>query len=133
MIQPAFGQENQTVQQADSAVAQNLLSGSLVPKTSRERCSEPGRPGEIIVCAPDKDKYRIPSTTDEDPTGKKGTDDGQLHAPNVSGLPDCSKRGSCIGIGKTPEPVYMIDLKSIPQAPADSDADKIARGEMKVP
>ena len=84
---------------------------------------------EIVVCGPqvDPDRYRVPSPTDQ---GR--TDDGVPRAPNVSGLPDCS-RATCIRVGKQPRQVNLIDLGAIPEAPPGSDADKIAKGEMAAP
>ncbi|MEM6493607.1 MAG: hypothetical protein AAF650_04435 [Pseudomonadota bacterium] len=45
--------------------------------------------------------------------------------PNVSGLPD---NGRGISVGKTPPPALIIDVEALPDAPAGSDADRIARG-----
>ncbi len=92
--------------------------------------------GEITVCAPRPDEYRIPSTGDDDPTGA-GARDGQLRAPDVSGngifkgKPTMS--GMCLIPPCPPEQPYIIDLSTIPIAPAGSDADKIAKGEMRAP
>ena len=45
--------------------------------------------------------------------------------PNVSGLPD---NGRGISVGKVPPPALIIDVEALPDAPAGSDADRIARG-----
>ena len=84
---------------------------------------------EIVVCGEsvDPERYRVPSPTD---LGR--TDDGIPRAPNVSGLPDCS-RATCIRVGRQPRQVNLIDLDAIPEAPPGSDADKIAKGEMAAP
>ena len=80
---------------------------------------------EIVVCAEHEDpaKQYVPSDADSgDP------DDGVPRAPDVTGLPSGGMR-----IGKTPRHPLIIDLKSIPEAPPGSDADKIARGEKAAP
>ncbi|HSQ94467.1 MAG TPA: hypothetical protein VLM18_00005, partial [Croceibacterium sp.] len=85
---------------------------------------------EIVVCARNEDPATqyVPSNTDRgDP------DDGVAHAPNVSSLPSCAGASMCSRIGKQPRQLYIIDLKAIPEPPAGSDADKIAKGEMAAP
>ncbi|MEE4451726.1 hypothetical protein [Novosphingobium resinovorum] len=92
--------------------------------------------GEIVVCAPTPDEYRVPSTADDDPTGA-GARDGRLDPPDIAGKgifrgkPTMS--GMCLIPPCPPEQPYLIDLSSIPEAPAGSDADKIARGELRAP
>ena len=44
---------------------------------------------------------------------------------NVSGMRELA---NSISIGSAPEPVLMIDVEGLPQAPEGSDADRIARG-----
>jgi hypothetical protein len=86
--------------------------------------------GEIVVCAEREDptKQYVPSNTDSgDP------EDGVPHAPNVSTLPDCATASFCSRVGKTPRHPVIIDLAAIPEPPAGSDADKIAKGEMAAP
>lgn len=131
---PTIAQTANSPSEADRVIAEKMMSasGRITPDTSHNNCLRTARQGEIVVCAPDEDKYRIPSTAESDPTGARGTDDGRLHPPDVSGLPDCSK-GGCIGFGRAPRHVYMIDLSQIPVAPAGSDADKIAKGEVRAP
>jgi hypothetical protein len=36
-------------------------------------------------------------------------------------------------LGRQPRQLYIIDLKAIPEPPAGSDADRIAKGEMAAP
>jgi len=45
--------------------------------------------------------------------------------PDMFGIPD---NGRGIGIGRVPPPALIIDVEALPQAPAGSDADRIARG-----
>ncbi|MEP7223272.1 MAG: hypothetical protein ABI673_11480 [Novosphingobium sp.] len=100
------------------------------PAARRNRqCGFENSKGEIVVCAADHgEDVRVPSTTDSDPTSREAMRTGVPRAPNVSGLPGCAR--GCIGIGKGPPPVYIIDLKDIPDAPKGSDAEKVANGEI---
>jgi hypothetical protein len=87
---------------------------------------------EIVVCARHEDprKQYVPSDIDNGVPD----DGGVPRAPNVSGLPDCAAATVCAQhLGPQPRQLYIIDLKAIPEPPAGSDADKIARGEMAAP
>lgn len=73
----------------------------------------------------------VPSNTDSG-----ATDDGLPHAPDVSGLPPCLNSGlqfCAQHVGAKPRQLYIIDLKALPEAPAGSDADRIAKGEVPPP
>lgn len=95
-------------------------------------CAVSGDDAVIIVCAPiedDPDRYRVTSRLEEG-------DDSHLswngEAPDVSG-PGIFKGPATVGglcfIPPCPkEPVYMIDVAALPEAPPGSDADRIARG-----
>jgi hypothetical protein len=50
---------------------------------------------------------------------------GSPSTPDVSGLSD---NGKGISVGGVPPPALMIDVGALPDAPAGSDADRIARG-----
>lgn len=134
-----MAQDGGTVSETDRAVAEKLLSagGRLTPDRSRRNCLSTTRPGEIVVCAPDRDEFRVPSTAESDPTGERGTDDGRLHPPDVAGggifRGKATMGGMCLIPPCPPPQPYLIDLSTIPLAPAGSDADKIARGEMRAP
>lgn len=121
----------------DRALAEKMFgTGRITPDRIRRNCANPIRRGEIIVCGPTDQGQRVSSTADSDPTSNQALHDGRLHTPDVAGdgifkgkptishlcLPSCPKGAA-----------YMIDLKSIPEAPAGSDADKIAKGEMRAP
>ena len=86
---------------------------------------------DIQVCGGRNDgaQWRVPPTSTTDPRSAQALRDGLPRAPNVSGLPDCTVV-KCHGFGRVPPPVYYIDLKSIPEAPEGSDAEKVANGEM---
>lgn len=116
-------------QRAQAMIAEehNLVS----TKGHREDCPVDPLNNTIVVCAPDTSaRYRIPPSSD-DPHTPSGTRGGGLTPPDMYGGPPCT--GVCIHGGHAPPPVYYIDLSKIPEAPAGSDADKIAKGEMRAP
>jgi hypothetical protein len=139
---PAFGQDGAN-QAADSGA--ESAAGSAESMTARARAAygplAPQRPkacgtqdknGEIVVCAPDDGKqWRIPSTSESDPTSRQATRTGIPRAPQLD-RGSCKGKGQigCIGIGRSAAPIYMIDLSTIPETPKDSDAEKVAKGEM---
>lgn len=112
---------------AEEALA-NARALYAVERPRRYQACPESASNEIVVCArrEDPDTLRVPSDTD-----LGDTDDGLVHAPNVSGLPDCSQ--GCMRFGRKPRDPLIIDLKSIPEAPPGSDADRIAKGEMAAP
>ncbi len=110
------------------------------PPAPKPACA-PQKGNEIVVCAKDQDnsQFRVKSTAELDPTSKQALDDGLPRAPDVSG-PGIFKGkatigGLCIpGLQKCPPPpALIIDVSALPQAPAGSDADKIAKGEIPPP
>ena len=111
--------------------------GRITPDRSRNTCLRTVRQGEIVVCAPDEDAFRVPSTADADPGSARALNDGRLHAPDVSGggifRGKATASGMCLVPPCPPEAAYIIDLSTIPEAPAGSDADKIAKGELRAP
>ncbi len=62
------------------------------------------------------------------------TNDGVPRAPNVFGINHGGTSISGCFLPPCPPPVMPdIDFAALPEAPPDSDADKIARGEIKAP
>lgn len=112
--------------EANAQIAQRLLTAGQ-PK----KCEKGGPDGAIVVCGGREanEKERLPLRSELE--SARSTRDGLPRAPNVSGLPDCSR--GCIGFGSVPAPMYFFDITKLPEAPADSDADKIARGEIRAP
>lgn len=110
--------------------------GRITPDKSRSSCFRTVKRGEIVVCAPDEDKFRMPDTG-EDATSAQALNDGRLHPPDVAGKGIFKGKptmaGMCLLPPCPPEAAYMIDLSTIPLAPAGSDADKIAKGELRAP
>ena len=96
----------------------------------KARCQK-GAAGEIVVCAPDQDRFRAQSTADIDPKSPQALRDGVPRAPDFSG--SCAGQPGCIMGGWAPPPIYIIDLDAIPMPAPGSDADRIAKGEMAAP
>lgn len=124
---PSAAAASSEAAQADPPIGSIDLTVT-VPR--RTRCGTTDGRGEIVVCGADHgEDVRVPSTADSDPNSKEGQDTGIPQAPSVSGLPDCRKT-KCHGFGRAPPRIYVIDMKSIPEAPKGSDADKVAKGEI---
>lgn len=105
--------------------------GPLAPQRPKA-CGTQDKNGEIVVCAPDDGKqWRIPPTSETDPTSRAATRTGMPRAPQLD-RGSCKGKGQlgCLGVGRVPPPMYMIDLKSIPETPKGSDAEKVANGEL---
>jgi hypothetical protein len=131
-----------TVNPAPTITAEQALENARAALSAAPRKAAPcpdARGDEIVVCAEQEDpaKQYVSSNTDSG-----DTDDGTPHAPDVSGMPQCPSEGFTFSgslsfcakhLGKQPRQLYIIDLKAIPEAPAGSDADKIAKGEMATP
>jgi hypothetical protein len=125
---PAIAQE-----QADPAIDAMIARQKAVfgIPARRPRCAA-GNPGEIVVCAQDQSRFRAAPTSELDPKSPEALDDGIPRAPDFSGG-SCRGQPGCITGGWAPPPIYIIDLDAIPEAPPGSDADKIAKGEMRAP
>lgn len=117
---------------SDRAIAERMMSaGRLTPDKSRSSCFRTVKQGEIVVCAPEGDEQRVPSTAEDDPSSPEALRDGRLHTPDVAGN-GIFKGKATASFGRVEAP-YIIDLSKIPLAPAGSDADKIAKGELRAP
>ena len=99
---------------------------------SRQPRCEQGSGDEIVVCAQDDSQFRALSTAEEDPESDAALDDGLPRAPDFSKKCDPQYFG-CFTSGWAPPPLYLIDLEAIPEPPPGSDADKIAKGQMRAP
>ncbi|MGN6355993.1 MAG: hypothetical protein ACTHLU_00745 [Novosphingobium sp.] len=127
---PAFAQE--TGERAEQMVERAKAAyGPLAPQRPKN-CGSQDKNGEIVVCAPDDGKqWRVPSTSESDPNSRQATRTGVPRAPQLD-RGSCKGKGQvgCIGLGGRAREIYMIDLKSIPETPKGSDAEKVANGEM---
>lgn len=130
---------------AQTPVATDAKIEAMIAR-AREAYSLPAKPkrcgatadGEIVVCAPDRgERWRVPPTSETDPNSRAALRDGVPRAPNVAGRGIFSGPptvgGLCVLPPCPPPPAYMIDLSTIPEAPEGSDADRIAKGEMRAP
>ena len=88
---------------------------------------------EIVVCAPrDREKDRYPGRETLDSV--QSTRDGIPRAPDfVPKYPGVVVARGCFIPPCPPPPMIFIDVKALPEAPAGSDADLIAKGEMAQP
>ncbi|HVR89722.1 MAG TPA: hypothetical protein VHG29_01345 [Novosphingobium sp.] len=121
--------QDATDRRVDAAIANQ--KAAYGPPSPRKRCGVPDDSGDIVVCAPDNSEFRVQSTAQSNPRSREALNTGIPRAPNLSTLPDCSQ--GCISIGSVPPPIYMIDFSQLPNAPAGSDADLIAKGERPAP
>lgn len=128
---PAAGASAAVSTESDVAAVNAAIAQRLLTAGQPKRCETAGPDGGIVVCGGRgaSEKERLPLRDQLD--SARSTKDGMVRAPNVSGLRDCSR--GCIGIGGVPPPMYYFDITKLPEAPADSDADKIARGEIRAP
>ncbi len=85
--------------------------------------------GEIVVCRQTgEDRSGLLSDNRAEAQNRYARETafkGSPPPPDVFGIGD---NGKGIGIGGVPPPALMIDVAALPQAPAGSDADRIARG-----
>ena len=84
--------------------------------------------GEIVVCRQTGEDPANTFSSPEEARKRYAEATANKNAPpppNVFGIPDGNFK---IGIGGVPPPALMIDVAALPQAPAGSDADRIARG-----
>jgi hypothetical protein len=98
------------------------------PPGLTERCA-PGSADEIVVCAPNPDKYRVSSPTEDAITADQPVRDGIPRAPNVFGIPPCEEMGGCIKFGAPPPPTPLIDLEALPHPLTPEEAAHVFRAE----
>ncbi len=124
----------QTAEEIDARMAERLLSAGDSYRAEPEQPACPGGTeggdNDIVVCArEDSAQWRVRSSREIDPLSREALRDGLPRAPQLD-RGSCKGQPGCMTGGWVPPPVYYIDLKAIPEAPAGSDADKVARGEM---
>lgn len=130
---PGLAWAQNAASDADRRMMDAIKAQKAMADPTRPECRPENRTsGQIVVCGDNEENARQKLPIPVAPDTSKTTADGVPRAPNVSGLPDCSK-GGCIGFGHVPPPVYYFDIKALPEAPPGSDADKIAKGEMSPP
>lgn len=88
--------------------------------------------GAIIVCGKRKASPRIDPPERDTTTGRANSKMTGLGSPPIPLRPPSVSVAVCF-LQKCPRKLYFIDVSALPQAPPGSDADKIARGEMRAP
>ncbi|QQN74628.1 hypothetical protein [Croceicoccus sp. YJ47] len=91
----------------------------------------PSSGDEIVVCAPVVRDERVASYTTRNPTSPEARNLGVPDVVDVDGMPPCLAFCVTSKFGYAPPPVYIVDFGALPDAPPGSDADRIARGEMR--
>jgi hypothetical protein len=84
--------------------------------------------GEIVVCRQTGEDPDNAFSSPEEARKRYAEATANKNAPpppNVFGIADGNFK---VGFGGVPPPALMIDVAALPQAPAGSDADRIARG-----
>ena len=128
MSAPLGAEQAETVT-AEDAIARAHEAYGAVRRTS---CGG-GDPGEIVVCARRERSQHVPSTAESDPSSleaRRERNNGVPLAPQLD-RGSCKGQAGCITGGWAPPPLYIIDLQAIPEAPEGSDADKVAKGEIR--
>lgn len=96
------------------------------PNPRRTNCGVPDANGDIVVCAPDNSEFRVESSRELDPDSHDALYDGVPRAPQL----DRGYCAECVHFGWVPPPVLYIDVAALPAAPAGSDAERVANGEI---
>ncbi len=123
----------QNVESETDRRVQDMVTGQKRQVDLRDkRCYLPAKAGDdIVVCAEtDPDKDRLPGRKDLE--SARSTNDGLPRAPRFD-RGSCKGQPGCVSFGSVPQPVYFVDVKDLPEAPAGSDADLIATGEKAEP
>lgn len=100
------------------------------PKITTVSCAKEDA-DEIVVCL-DRPKNQRVQPSPPDPNtleGRRALNDGIPRAPQF----DRGYCKECPHFGNVPPPVYYVDVRALPAAPAGSDADRIAKGEIPAP
>ncbi|WP_239804568.1 hypothetical protein [Croceicoccus hydrothermalis] len=92
---------------------------------------KPSSGEEIVVCAPIVRDQRVESFTMRNPTSPEARNLGVPDVVDVDGMPPCLAFCITSKFGYAPPPAFIVDFDALPDAPPGSDADRIARGEMR--
>ena len=118
----------------DRKVAERLATQKATTDLTDKRCALGNADAtEIVVCAPrDSDKDRFPGREQLDSV--RSTYDGLPRAPDLRPVyPGPVVARGCFIPPCPPPKMIFIDVKALPEAPAGSDADLIAKGEKAQP
>ena len=120
--------------EVDRKVAQRLAAQKATTDLTDKRCALGNADAtEIVVCAPREPREnRYPGREQLDSV--KSTYDGLPRAPDLRPVyPGPVVARGCFIPPCPPPPMIFIDVKALPEAPAGSDADLIAKGEKAQP
>jgi hypothetical protein len=84
-----------------------------------------------VVCRQleDPDQFRVASPTERANAADEMPPDPIPQAPYVLGLPECGVEVTCHRFGRTPPPIYIIDLSAIPEALTPEESALVFRAE----
>jgi hypothetical protein len=101
-----------------------------VDETRPKACPAPVG-NEIVVCRQieDPDQFRVASPTERANAEGRMPPDPIPSAPYVLGLPECGVEVTCHRIGRTPPPIFIIDLAAIPEALTPEETALVFRAE----
>jgi len=125
----ALGQNAESA--ADRRVQDWLSAQSQQTELGDKRCKLGNADaGEIVVCRTrDADADRYPGRGSL--ASVQSTRDGLPRAPDLAPhYPGVVVARGCFIGPCAPPPMIFIDVKALPEAPAGSDADRIAKGDM---
>ncbi|WP_423141071.1 hypothetical protein ACOYW6_09440 [Parablastomonas sp. CN1-191] len=130
LLLPAAGPGNAQSMTAEEALA--AAQGRTGADSVSRRC-RPSSGDEIVVCADRGEDQRVPPTSETDPNSRAAREvrDGDTLRPPQMDRGSCRGQPGCVIGGWAPPPVYYVDLDKIPKPPAGSDADKVAKGELR--
>jgi len=132
-VSPLAVQEPVREMTAEEVVEAARKAYEIPEAAPRETCPETETIGEIVVCAlpEEQSQFRIRSSSRAEAEYALATPNrGRPRAPSM-GPPPCvpSLLTMCSGGGALPK-ATLIDLASIPEPPAGSDAERVANGEL---
>ena len=124
----------QSGESEDIRTAEQMIEIALEAYSVRQPRAEPCPApvgNEIVVCRQleDPDKLRVQSPTERAYAAGEMPPDPIPNAPDVFGLPPCSAYMFCSKVGRTPPPIYIIDLEAIPEPLTPEEARHVVRAE----
>ncbi len=110
----------------DARAKQMMAQARVYFGVGDDSCDTASTSDEIVICGK---KKRSPRIDPPEPTARTDSKMVGLGSPPIPIRPGVTMKG-CF-LQKCPKELYFIDFSKLPEAPAGSDADKIAKGEMR--
>lgn len=136
LLLPAPAQAQDSSDELDRKVAERIEQSRAIygVPDPRLRCRPKPGSDEIVVCVDRGEDQKVDRAAPDPNTleGRRALDGGIPRAPQFD-RGSCRGEPGCVTGGWAPPPVYYIDMEAIPEPPPGSDADKIAKGEMRAP